>query len=161
MASLNIPFLVFSRSNFVFESDDSCYSGLITGIEDESNFAGGPDRDESILVNTDFCGEAVFFTLDVDSRTIVKRGSDEDRNAKTYKSFFHLLLHPKLLLIPSISMKERVGTLLDAAVVKSPAKYILSTSDYLWVTLHSDSVVRIWNISDGRCLMWSPKELFL
>lgn len=58
-------------------------------------------------------------------------------------------------------MKERVGTLLDSAVVKSPAKYILSTSEYLWVTLHSDNVVRIWSISDGRCLMWSPKELFL
>ena len=33
MASLNIPFLVFSRSNFEFESDDSCHSGIINPTE--------------------------------------------------------------------------------------------------------------------------------
>lgn len=65
------------------------------------------------------------------------------------------------MLVPSISMKEGRGVLLDAAIVKSPAKFILSTSEYLWVTLHSDNIVRIWSMSDGRCLMWSPKELFL
>jgi WD40 repeat protein len=58
-------------------------------------------------------------------------------------------------------MKDKVGKLIDTSLVKSPAKYILSTSEYLWVTLHEDNIVRIWNISDGRCLMVSPKELFL
>lgn len=72
-----------------------------------------------------------------------------------------MLLHPKLLLIPSISMKEKIGKLIDASIVKSPAKFILSTSEYLWITLHADNIVRLWNFSDGRCLMLSPKELFL
>lgn len=53
MASLNIPFLIFSRSNFVFESDDNCYTGLINQADrDESNFVEGED-DDSLLVISD------------------------------------------------------------------------------------------------------------
>ena len=110
---------------------------------------------------SDFWGEAIFFILDVDSRTILKRDSENESLSKYYKSYFHMLLHPKILLIPSISMKDKIGILIDATVVKSPAKYILSTSNNLWVTLHADNVIRIWGMSDGRWLMWSPKELFL
>ena len=91
----------------------------------------------------------------------MRRGNEESRTSKIYKTYYHLLLHPKLLLVPSISMKEKIGRLLDATVVESPAKFILSTSDNLWVTLHDDNIVRIWSISDGRCLMFSPKDLFL
>ena len=152
MASLNIPFLVFSRSNFVFESDESCYA-TSQHIPEEN--------EESLLIISDYCGEAIFFTLEVDYRTLMKKKTDSENACKSCKSFFHMLLHPKLLLVPSISMKEKIGKLLDACIVKSPAKFILSTSEYLWVTLHDDNVVRLWSISDGRCLMWSTKELFL
>lgn len=161
MASLNIPFLVFSRSNFMFESDETWYSGLIHQADSEEEKRYEVKSEEPIMAISDIWGEAIFFNLDVDSRTIVRKGEDGERTSKTYKSYYHLLLHPKLLLIPSISMKERVGRLLDASIVKSPAKFILSTSEYLWVTLHNDNIIRIWSVSDGRWLMLSPKELFL
>ena len=161
MASLNVPFLVFSRSNFVFESNNTCYTGIITETDIEENETYVPEKEDTILIISDLWGEAIFFTLDVDSRTIVQKDSKSESLSKSYKSYFHMLLHPKLLLVPSISMKEKVGCLLDATVVNSPAKFIMSTSDHLWVTLHSDNVIRIWGMSDGRWLMWSPKELFL
>ena len=161
MASLNIPFLVFSRSNFVFETNNSCYTGIITDTDIEENDTYEPEKEDSVLIISDLWGEAIFFNLDVDSRTVVQKNSLNSSLSKSFKSYFHMLLHPKLLLIPSISMKEKVGNLIDACVVTSPAKYIMSTSDHLWVTLHSDNVIRLWGMSDGRCLMWSPKELFL
>lgn len=102
----------------------------------------------------------IFFDLDVDSRTIVKHSSGHSFQSRTFQSYYHVLLHPKLLLVPSISMKDKIGVLLDATTVKSPAKFILSTSEYLWVTLHSDNQIRIWGLSDGRCLATSQKELF-
>lgn len=53
MASLNIPFLVFSRSNFVFESNNDCYTGIISqGEKDESN-AFPTENEESIMVVSD------------------------------------------------------------------------------------------------------------
>lgn len=53
MASLNIPFLVFSRSNFVFESNNDCYTGIISqGDRDESN-AFSTEDEKSILVVSD------------------------------------------------------------------------------------------------------------
>ena len=37
MASLNAPFLMFSRSSFVFESNNTCYTGIITENDIEEN----------------------------------------------------------------------------------------------------------------------------
>ena len=125
MASLNIPFLVFSRSNFVFESDESCYTSIITSttVDEDQQIADGTV--DTTLTISDYCGETIFFTLDVDSRTVIKRHPDNESLRKSYKSYFHMLVHPKLLLVPSISMKEKIGILLDATIVKSRQKGLL------------------------------------
>lgn len=63
--------------------------------------------------------------------------------------------------------------------MKSPADHILSTSQYLLVTIHQNlfdveehsfestgdttpqgGYMRLWNTNDGRCIMISPLEMF-
>lgn len=53
MASLNIPFLIFSRSNFVFETNNSCYTGIITDTDIEENDTYEPEKEDSVLIISD------------------------------------------------------------------------------------------------------------
>lgn len=65
---------------------------------------------------------------------------------------------------------------MDFCFLKSPANHILSTSQYLLLTVHQtvlpaeiaedDSYqiqggyMRLWNTNDGRCVMVSPQDMF-
>jgi hypothetical protein len=64
--------------------------------------------------------------------------------------------------------------LMDYCFVKSPANHILSTSQYLLLTIHQNvfpgdtgeshagqgGYMRLWNTNDGRCVMISPLDMF-
>lgn len=53
MASLNIPFLVLSRSNFEFESNDSCYSGIVNQSDAVEGSYVPPREEDCILAISD------------------------------------------------------------------------------------------------------------
>lgn len=44
-------------------------------------------------------------------------------------------------------------------MIHSPAAQILNTSEHLWVTIHEDNILRLWNFSDGRCVASSTPDL--
>ena len=81
-----------------------------------------------------------------------------NHNGTDHVSRYIVNLQPKVFLIPSIS--EEMGPVSGYTLVRSPAKYILSTSSHLLVTLHAeDNRIRLWNTNDGRCIMASPPQL--
>jgi len=49
--------------------------------------------------------------------------------------------------------------LISSLVIKSPAPHILTSSQYLLLTLHSDNILRLWSIDDGRCLLASSHTM--
>lgn len=48
--------------------------------------------------------------------------------------------------------------LVCSGIVRSPAPDILSCSSFQLVTLHSDKIIRLWNIDDGRCVLSSAQD---
>lgn len=77
---------------------------------------------------------------------------------------FLVTIKPRLLcLTNAFPEQSQISKLLDFCFIQSPASKLLSTSDYLLVTLHQTqdrSSLRLWSKEDGRCIMTSPKELF-
>ena len=159
MASLNIPFLVFSRSTFTFETAPYCYSSLDNRTD--------IDFSNTLLISNPK-GEIIIFSYELD---VLLRRRYDIGHAVHSTTFYNLLLHPKLLMLPSISAVEQVGPLVDIALVENPSKYILvsplleltpqSATPHLYLTLHHDRVLRLWDMDDGRCIMRSTKELLL
>ena len=49
MASLNVPFLMFSRTNFVFESKNTCYTWIITETDIEEIVTYVPENTRSFV----------------------------------------------------------------------------------------------------------------
>lgn len=44
--------------------------------------------------------------------------------------------------------------------MRSAAPNIVSTSFFQLLTIHSDGLLRLWNLDDGRCVISSHKSLF-
>lgn len=86
-------------------------------------------------------------------------------------SKFLVTVKPKLLCLTSIypdPLREGKNfhyKLVDTCVISSPASQLLSTSSHLLMTVQNDqdlnSEIKLWSQSDGRCIMTSPKNLFL
>lgn len=110
--------------------------------------------------------------------------SDKDEQSRTK---FVVSVKPKIYCIPKIfpsvdelnNKGQSLGVqskLVDFCYVKSPANHILSTSQYLLVTVHKNILnedveinenempqggyMRLWNTNDGRCIMISPLNMF-
>ena len=113
MASLNIPFLLFSKCNFEFETRSYCHSEIIDSIEDGLLFA-----------HSNIKGEVIFYDFSIDQRTIRMKVKDSALDQE-YRSYYHLMIEQKLLLIPSINEKEACGFLKDSTLIKSPSPEIL------------------------------------
>ena len=122
MASLNIPFLVFSRSTFTFETRPECYCSL----DNRANI----DVANTLLISNPK-GEIIIFSYELD--VLLRRRSDIG-HAIHSTTFYNLLLHPKLLMLPSISVVEKVGPLVDVALVENPSKYILVSPSRIHTT---------------------------
>jgi hypothetical protein len=86
--------------------------------------------------------------------------SDSESSGDSAGNKFLIRYQPKVLLIPSISEKVS-GPLLSHCLVRCPAPGILNGSPLWLCTLHTDNVIRLWNIDDGRCIMNSSQDLLV
>ena len=105
MANLNTPFLLMSKSSFNFVSNDHCFSSMVDNQQNQSVLAYSSTKGEVVLYNTVF-----------DQRTVRKRRTDKNLEVE-YRSYYHVILHPKLLLVPNINMDYRTGYLVDSTVM--------------------------------------------
>lgn len=89
----------------------------------------------------------------------MNRGQSE--NIEDHKDFskFLIKLQPKILCILDITSRNNVN-LLASAFVRCPGPNIVSGSPQQLLTLHSDGLLRVWNVDDGRCVLVSHNSLF-
>ena len=149
MANLNIPFLIQQGRHLELDIDAEA-SGLLDDLGRSSVPANRINN--NLLLVSDKCNGC--FAL-CHYSSITSRGNQ-----------FTVAINPRILCTHSIfSQEEHQLKLMDYCYVKSAAPKILSTSEYLLLTIHKNisgdgGCLRLWNTNDGRCIMTSPQEMF-
>jgi hypothetical protein len=123
-----------------------------------------PSQRAKVMQDVEICTDEIVFD-DVQENLFVladeSSGSIALCSHEVYKSSpeqprkFLVKFQPRVLLVTG----EQSGALVSHCFVRSPAPNMLSTSSMLLCTLHSDNVVRLWNVNDGRCVSNSARNL--